>query len=100
LKTTISGAVEGIDCQHGMLAAVGGREVMICKLDVYRNGTTLDGYSSQELWSGSLVPLLNSFAPTIRVERKQPNTIHFLTKDMVIVSMVDSDPVGRQSSVL
>jgi hypothetical protein len=56
LKTMIPGSIEGLDYQHGVLAAVGGGEIMIRKLDVGRNRLAPREFSLREvLWALCLV---------------------------------------------
>ena len=92
MKTILPGAVEGLDHKNGTFAAIGGGELRVCLLGL---GSTSTECSLTTLFAGPLGPHL----PLVNLKGKQPNSIRFVSEDVIIVSFVDLHPTG-QSSVL
>jgi hypothetical protein len=81
-----------------MFAAVGGGELMVCELEITSTSFSRSSvkHSLSTLFAASLGPSLSSIS---NLNRKQANTVHFVSDDKVIVSFVDLHPTG-QSSIL
>jgi hypothetical protein len=92
MKTILPGAVECLDHRSGMLAAVGGGE-----LRVYLLG--LDSSSFECSLTMLFADPLGPHFPSANLNGKQPNSVHFVSENSIIISFVDGHPTG-QSGVL
>ena len=89
--------MESVDYKSGVFAAVGGGELRVCEVETTSTslGHSSIEYSLSTLFSALLGSSLSSAIPNLN--RKQPNTVHFISDDMIIVSFVDLHPIGRSS---
>ena len=92
MKTILPGAVESLDYKSGMFAAVGGGELLVCVMGL---GSASIECSLTTLFADPLGPRL----PLANLRGKQPNSVHFISEDIILVTFVDLHPAG-QSSVL
>ena len=84
-----------------MFAGVGGGELRVCVLNTRPTGLahTAIELSLMTLFSDILGTKLLPALPSASLNHKQPNTVHFVAGDTVLISLVDMHPSG-QSSIL
>lgn len=95
MKAVLPGAIEDLNYCNGMLAAVGGDQLKLFSIDAQFIGLRQTAvYNLREHFDVSPHKLI---APLLELQEKRIHSVNFTTQNSLIVSFVDTSPLGQHS---
>jgi len=96
MKLVLPGAIEDLQYNNGMVVAVGGDQLKLFSLESQSIGLGRADYVLREHLHKSPHSLLTALQ-SLDFQGKQIHSVNFTTHNSLVVSFVDSSPLGQHS---